>query len=215
MNYLAYFDDEASQEEERRVMGFYTSFLKRHMYVRGAGKRLLSKNVAFTPMIKALNRAFPDCRIVGTVRNPLKAIPSHISSMTAGAKIFDNDPKGYEFRDQLVDLQRYFYRHIMGTLPALPERRYMILTMEEMEKNIAPTVKRIYDRFGMEPGTAFIQRLEEEQARAMLFKSAHRYNLESFNISPDTIKEAFSDVFRRFGYDEDNPDGRTGADYAP
>jgi hypothetical protein len=201
LGHLAYFDDRATEREKERVMSFYKSCLQRHLYVWGTGRRLLSKNVAFAPMVESLKRVFPDCRIVGTVRNPLYAVPSHISSMTAGEEIFDNDPRGNAFRDELVALQRYSYTHIAQILPQWAEDRQTIVRMEDMKDRLYLVVESLYTRFGYKMSRDFKAYLKEEDRRQKSFVSGHKYDLKTYDLSEDVICHRFRDVFHRYGYD--------------
>ncbi|MFO7751583.1 MAG: sulfotransferase [Desulfobacteraceae bacterium] len=200
LGYLAFFDDKANEKEKDRIMAFYRSCLQRHLYVRKSGKTFFSKNVAFSPMIGSLIGHFPDCRIIGTVRNPMDAVPSHISSMMAGAEVFDNDTGGEEFRDQLMEIQRYAYARIHDRLSRLPESRHMIVKMEDLQATLQQVVHSIYERFGfrMSPGfKALIHSLDERQRR---YKSGHSYDPASFGLTAEMIYNRFSDVFERFSY---------------
>ncbi|MCF8044215.1 MAG: sulfotransferase [Desulfarculaceae bacterium] len=200
LGYLAFFDDAANEKDKDRIMTFYRSCLQRHLYVRGTGKTFFSKNVAFSPMIGSLVRHFPDCRIIGTVRNPMDAVPSHISSMTAGAEVFDNDTGGEEFRDQLMEIQGYAYAHIPDRLSRLPESRHMIVKMEDLQETLQQVVHSIYEQFGfrMSPAfKAFIQSRDERQRR---YKSGHKYDLASCGLTAEMIYNRFSHAFERFSY---------------
>ncbi|HMA86139.1 MAG TPA: sulfotransferase [Desulfosalsimonadaceae bacterium] len=201
LGYLAFFDDEASAADKERIMAFYKSCLKRHLYVRGTDKILFSKNVSFSPMIEALNKTFPDSRIIGTVRNPLAAIPSHISSMMAGAEIFDNDTRGYEFRDQMIAVQRYAYTHLKERLPVLPEDRQMIVRMEDLKDRLESVVRSIYDRLGYAMPPAFEAYIRNQDERQKKYQSGHKYDMSAYELTDTMIYEQFSDVFDEFGYE--------------
>lgn len=198
---LAFFDDQMPAADKNRIMSFYKTCLQRHLYVRGSGKILLSKNVSFSPMIEALNRTFPDSRIIGTVRNPLDAIPSHISSMMAGAEIFDNDIRGHEFRDQMIDVQRYAYTHMMEILPDLPADRQMIVRMEDLQTKLGSVVRTVYERLGYEMSPAFEAYIQNQDRREKRYKSGHKYDLSAYGLTEAKIYHQFFDVFEKFGYD--------------
>lgn len=200
MGHLAFFDDATPSKTKAIIMGFYKSCLQRHLYVWGTEKRLLSKNVAFGPMVASLNDTFPDCKILCNVRNPLKSIPSHISSMMAGAEIFDNDPRGHEYRDQMIDVQRYAFSHLSEFLPGLPENRHAFLRMEDLKNDVQGEIKRIYDCFGYEMSDAFEAYLMKEKRKERNYSSGHRYSLASFDLNPEKIAEMFSDMLEKFGY---------------
>ncbi|ETR72859.1 MAG: hypothetical protein OMM_07293, partial [Candidatus Magnetoglobus multicellularis str. Araruama] len=179
--HLAYFDDKMPEKDKDRIMKFYSASLKRHLYIKGADKRILSKNPSFTPMIQTLNKTFPDCKIIGCVRNPLQVIPSLVSSMMTGVELFDNDPKAYEFRDQLMNMLVYFYTHLHEILPGLPSDRHDFVTMEYLKENVQQTVEDLYHRFGFDISPAFHDYLTKETHQAQKYKSQHRYSLDQFD----------------------------------
>lgn len=200
LGYLAFFDDEAGEADKKRIMTFYRACLRRHLYVHGADKIFLSKNVSFGPMVATLSRYFPDSRLIGTVRDPLSAVPSHISSMMEGAALFDNDVQGDTFRDQLIAVQRYAYTHLADILPGLPEERRIIVRMEDLKNGLEAQIKEIYDRFGYRMGTDFAAYLRQEGRRQKRYKSGHYYNPADYGLSDNDIAERFHDVYQRFGY---------------
>ena len=198
---LGYFDDKTSKAEKKWIMAFYRSCLQRHLFVRGRNKRLLSKNPAFSPMITTLKGTFPDCKVICAIRNPLSAAPSLISSMMEGAKIFDNDTQGFGFRDQLLTMLSYFYDHLITELSNWQEDQFCFVTTEELQKDLHPTVEKIYDRFTYQRTQKFENSLQQEHKRSQAYKSRHHYSLQQFGIDPESLIRRYSGIFDRFGFD--------------
>lgn len=205
---LAFFDDRICESDKDRIMSFYKSCLKRHLYVKGTDRVFLSKNVAFTPMINELKKTFPDSRIIATVRNPINAVASHVSSMMTGAAVFDNDTRGNEFRDQMIEVQRYAYTHILETLPYFSQNSSMIVCMEDLQNNLASTIKDLYDRLGFQMTATFEAYIQAQDDRQKNYKSSHRYDLAKYGLSEEALYEKFSDVFEKLGYPR--PGGKKG-----
>jgi hypothetical protein len=200
LGHLAFFDDQTPETDKERIMAFYKSCLQRHLYVRGTDKVLLSKNVSFGPMIGALNRTFPDCKIIGTVRNPLFAIPSHISSMMEGASFFDNDIQGNTFRNQMMEIQRYAYTHLVEALPRLPEHRQLMVKMEDLQNDLYNLISSMYVQFNYTMTSTYRTYLLDQDRKQKSYKSAHTYDLASYNLSKQDILNVFADVCHQFGY---------------
>jgi hypothetical protein len=200
LNHLAFFDAATPQRDKERIMAFYKTCLQRHLYVHGAGKQLLSKNVSFSPMIETLAYTFPDCRFIGTVRHPVRAIPSHISSMKAGATLFGNDVGDPLFRDQMIDLQRYAYTRLITILPRISANRQMVVRMEDLVGDLYSVVRGIYDRFGFDMTPAYEVFLRREDRRQKTYQSGHTYDLASFDLSHQEIFNRFVDIYQRFHY---------------
>jgi len=200
LGYLAYFDDTAKKNDKERIMAFYKTILQRHLYVKGTDRILLSKNVSFGPLIQALDQTFPDSNIVGMVRHPLNAVPSHISSMMEGAAIFDNDIQGHVLRDQLIDIQRYAYSHLTEVLPRMPEQRHQIIKMEDLQSRLSEVIRGLYQTFGYEMNGDFEDYINKQEARQKTYKSGHRYDLAAYDLKEIDIYKRFSDMYERFNY---------------
>jgi hypothetical protein len=201
---LAYFDQRVPVRERRAVMAFYRSCLQRHLYVHGPEKRLLSKNPAFSPMIESLGAAFPDCRIVCTLRNPIEAIPSHLSSMAAGARIFNNGASG-EFQQRLMDMMKHFYRHLTRNLPQWPENRRVLVCLESLKRNLHPIVADIYRRFDLNLSPEFETILQREHRSSLDYRSTHAYSLPQFHLQIEDIVSGIEEVFEQFQFDSTPP----------
>ena len=199
MGDLAFFDDRVPEADKERIMDFYKSCLKRHLYVKGTERLFLSKNVAFSPMIKALKKTFPDSRIIATVRNPINAVASHISSMMAGAAVFDNDTRGDEFRDQMIAVQRYAYTHILET-PGYYKEDPVLVCMEDLQNNLLTTISSLYKRLGFQMTPEFEAYIRAQDNRQKNYISTHHYDPASYGLSETRIYKDFSDIFERFSY---------------
>lgn len=212
LGHLAFFDDQTPEPDKERIMGFYKTCLQRHLYVRGTEKILLSKNVSFGPMVDTLSRVFPDCRVIGTVRDPLRAVPSHLSSMLEGAAFFDNDTRGDRFRNQMIDVQRYAYTHLSEVLPRLPRERHRIIRMEDLRADLEKEVTAVYQRFHITMTSGFRDRLRRQTRKQKVYRSRHRYDPAWYNLSEGDIVQQFSDVYHRFGYKPPDRIGPSGED---
>ena len=78
---LARFDRDVGPAERRALLSYYRRAIQRHLYVFGDDKTFLSKNASFAGMTQSLLDEFPDARIIATVRDPLKVVPSQLSSL--------------------------------------------------------------------------------------------------------------------------------------
>ena len=197
---LAYFDEQVPEAERRRIMAFYKSCLKRHLYVRGQNKTLLSKNPSFTPAIGALRETFPGCKVICNLRNPLEAIPSLLSSIRGGTSLFYGKKHADVLRDRFLDISNHYYRHATSLLPTWPLNQHAFVTMESLQDDVRAVVETIYDRFGYTLSPAYAQLLEQEYQRSQGYRSTHHYSLEQFGIEPSSVVEGLSDVFERFGF---------------
>lgn len=199
---LAHFDDAVPEKDRRRIMAFYRACIQKHLYVAGPEKQYLSKNPSFTPMVQSLRATFPGCVMIGCLRTPRKVMPSLLSSMTAGAAVFDNDPQGEAYRNRLVAMLKHYYRHLARHLPELPDHRHAFVVMNELAAAPAGTVKGLYERFGFPVTGAYAERLAEEEARNRTYSSSHKYSLEQFGLTVEEVEAGLDFLFERFNFEK-------------
>jgi hypothetical protein len=200
---LSRFDEAVSERERDRVMAFHYAIFQRHLYIHGENRRILSKNPSFSSLIQALDRTYPDCRIICCLRNPLRAVPSLVSSMTTGADILHNGAGEPAFQKRLTEMALFYYRHLTGHLPQMPEGRHAFLTMEALKADSDGQVRGIYQRLGypLSPGFASVLKQESRQARRHV--SRHRYSLDQFGIPPERLTTELGAVFETFSFQKD------------
>ena len=206
--------DELPEAERAPVMRFYRAALQRHLHVVGPEKQLLSKNPSFTPFIRSLLETFPDCRILCCVRNPLEVVPSLLSSVGTGAKVFGYDVAEPGVRDRFVDMLAFFASHSVTNLDQLPESRQAFVPLKDIKGDMEGFVLELYRRFGWEAGREFKERLGEDSQRSKEYKSRHTYSLEDYGLTPDEIRERFSTFNSRFQFWE-SPTASPDAPAAP
>lgn len=180
--------------ERRRLMAFYRGIVQRHLFVRGPHKRLLSKNPSFTPMIRTLAEAFPDARFIGCLRDPLEAIPSHLSAVCEGTRSFGIDIQGTPLQRRFSEMMIDYYRHLTTCLPPLGPGRAAIVRLNELHAALGSTVERVYAQFGLTIGPAFARALAEQQRRSRGYRSSHRYTLEQFGLDRESLAARLTDV---------------------
>lgn len=197
------FDTDLPEYDREKVMRYYKRFIQRHLYVRGKDKQYLSKNPSFTSMVVSLRETFPDCRIIGCVRTPYQTVPSLLNSMGEGTKIFDVDVQGHTYRDHIVDMLKFYYRHLVDRLPEMPGNRHAFSVMEELTAHPKGMVCDFYERFGWHVDEAFAASLQADEDRAKGYKSKHQYSLEQFGLSPGELQRDLDFVFERFNLDRE------------
>ena len=200
------FDTDLPIAMQDRVMALYKACVQRHLYVHGAHKRLVSKNPQFSGKIAALNRTFPDCKIVCNVRRPYEAVPSLLSLLSFFWTQFGNDSRGWLLRDMLVEMAHYQYRHPIECMSDWPENRHAFLRYDDLTRDAKAAVLGLYERLEIALTPAFDAFLEAETHRARGHRSRHAYSLEQYGLSAEEILEQFRDIFDRFDFST-APDG--------
>lgn len=192
--------DELPETERRSIMAFYRSALQRHLYVVGSEKRLLSKNPSFTPFIRSIRESFPDGRVLCCVRDPLRVVPSQLSSIQVGANLFGYDVAEPRIRDRFVAMLAHYGNHALATLGETPDDRHAFVPLAELKKDVEGFVLQLYDRFGWDPDPEFRERLAQEAKRGREYRSHHSYSLEEFGLSYGDIQRRFSKFNEYFGF---------------
>lgn len=75
-------------KRRKELLGFYRSCLQRHKLIFGKDRPLLIKNAAFATWIEPLLDLEPDLRVIICIREPVRALASQVSSISAGMELF-------------------------------------------------------------------------------------------------------------------------------
>ena len=185
---LADFDRNIPEDQRRLIMKFYRGILQRHLYFRGNEKILLSKNPSFSSMIGSLRETFPDCRIIGCVRDPLQTVPSLLNSMKDGGKVFGNRYQPENFQEPFLAMLSGYYEQIFRSADVgeIQISNYRVLTT-------TPDVllADIYDAFALNMEPEFEHELKRQAEKSRKYKSGHRYSLEDFELTEDEVSSRF------------------------
>ncbi len=200
---LARFDELPTTEREP-VIAFYKAAVRRHLFVAGSGRQLLSKNPSFTPFLRSLMEAFPDGRVLCCVRDPLEVVPSLLSSVRTGAELFGYDVAEPRIRDRFVGMLEFFARHALSTLEEAPTDRHAFVPLKEMRKDVKGFVLQVYEHFGWEASPVFREKLTDDAHRGKQYKSRHSYSLEEFGLEEEETRSRFPELNARFGFGEDS-----------
>jgi hypothetical protein len=190
------FDADLDPSERNRLLDFYESCLKRHLYVQGAGKRLLSKNAAFAPLAQSLAQRFPDARFIVSLRDPLETVPSQLSSIGPGLAFFGVPADSEPVRQRLTAQLAFYYENLAQLREQLPDAQHAALGMQDLRGGLGRTLKAVYERFGLPVSADFEQVLEHEDGQARSYKSSHHYSLEQFGLTPARVAERFAAAYR-------------------
>lgn len=197
----AYFDKQVPLLERHKIMRFYRSCLRRHLFARHSDKKFLSKNPTFSPKVDSLYEFFPDAKIIYLVRNPLDTIPSIISWMSYQWKQFSDPVENYLFKDYMLELAREWYEYPLERFSKAPPDSYAIIRYEDLVQNPKQIIAGIYEKFGFDLAPEFEKTLDEAGQRETSYKSGHKYSLRKMGLTRKGILKTFAFVFKRFGFD--------------
>lgn len=190
------FDQALSKPERTRLLDFYEACLKRHLYVHGPGKRLLSKNAAFASWALSLAERFPDARFLVSLRDPIETVPSQLSSIGDGLAFFGVPADSPSVRHRLTEQLAFYYDNLEALRQRVPPERHCALGMDALREGLSPAIRALYRQFGLELSTEAAERLEAEASSARRYRSTHRYSLEQFGLSRDSLAAQFAAAYR-------------------
>ncbi len=190
------FDADLNPTERERLLDFYESCLKRHLYVHGAERRLLSKNAAFAPLAQSLAQRFADARFIVSLRDPLETVPSQLSSIGSGLAFFGVPADSEPVRQRLTAQLAFYYENLDRLREQIPASRHAALGMNDLRGGLGSTLRAVYERFGLPLSPDFEQVLEREDSRARRYKSSHHYSLEQFGLTSATVLARFAAAYR-------------------
>ncbi|MCK4800699.1 MAG: sulfotransferase, partial [Anaerolineales bacterium] len=167
----------------------------------GADKHYLSKSPNFSPMIDTLNTRFPDSKFIYLIRNPLQAVPSHISLKEREWQMLGSPLEEYACRDFILDASEHWYNYPLQRLKEFPQERSIIVRFDDLITNAEKTVRGIYDRFGLTVSPKYQDILHQETDRARNHQSKHEYSLAEMGITKEEMLERFKSVITEFNYD--------------
>jgi hypothetical protein len=182
------FDRDMPEPTRSRLLAFYRGCLQRHLYVHGPDKRLLSKNAAFAPLAGSLRTLFPDARFLVCLREPAQTLPSQLSSLDAGMRVFEVLQVLPDFPARMARQLGYYYRNLGDALGDLAESRCAWVTMDAMGADLVGCVVAAYRQLGLPLSDPFSLRLDRAAEQARGYRSGHGYRLDGLGLTPATIE---------------------------
>ncbi len=196
-----YYDHKISQKEKDRNMSYYESCIQRHYYFHGQPERsYLSKNPNFSPAIDTLLEKFPDAKFIYLIRDPLQAVPSHISLKEREWQMLGSPLKEYACAGFIIKSSEHWYNYPLKRLRELPEDQAIIVKFDDLVQDAEKTISSIYQQFGFSVTDEFNSQLELEAKQARKHQSQHFYSLSEMGISRQEMADRFGSVIEEFNF---------------
>ncbi len=198
--HLARLDRDASADQKKHLTGIYRQLIQRHLYVHGSDKTLLSKNPSFTPWLHSLAEEFPDARFIACIRTPHEAVPSQVSSILIGARLFSGKPDLCWWRQGLTGTLAHYYEVLMDCHRHLPQNRFVVVPMEDLTGAPMATIDEIYHTFLWPVSDSYRDWLSKKNEKAKYYRSRHQYAGDALGISFEEISKRFDKAIRYFNF---------------
>lgn len=196
-----YYDQKISQKDKIRNMSYYESCIQRHYHSHGRPKKnYLSKNPNFSPAIDTLLEKFPDAKFIYLIRDPMEAVPSHISLKEREWQMLGSPLKKYACADFIIKSSEHWYNYPLQRLKDLPEGQAIIVKFDDLVQDAEKTILRIYKQFGFSVTKEFNSLLHHEAKQARNHQSQHLYSLSEMGISRQEMTDRFGSVIDEFDF---------------
>jgi hypothetical protein len=189
------FDRDMPEAERRQLLRFYADALRRHLYVHGPDKCLLSKNAAFASMANSLAEHFPDARFLVCLRDPLETVPSQLSSIRSGLEFFGVPADSAPIRERFLDQLAFYYDNLRTLSESVAPERTVTKTLPQLKADLAEAVRDAYDKLELLLTPTFAATLTEATAPARAYRSTHRYDLAELGLDADAITQRFARAY--------------------
>jgi len=189
---LGFFDCRVSGKTQASMLRFYYRCVQRHLYFHGPQRRFLSKNPSFTPMLRALQRRFPDARFLACHRHPSVVVPSQLSALKPALAVFARGRLDTDLRERMLSLLHHYYR----CLEQVKEwDSVILLPLEQLPRLLAEQLPALY-AFVQAPLTEPVLTDLKAQGQAQSARpSQHRYRLTDFGLTRTRLEREFADVW--------------------
>jgi omega-hydroxy-beta-dihydromenaquinone-9 sulfotransferase len=180
----------------RRWKRALKQFLKRVIYK--TGKRLVLKSPPHTARIKTLKEMFPKAIFIHIIRDPYVVFPSTVNLWkmlytTHGLQT----PTFAGLEEHVLQTFTRMYDRLEEGKKLLGPEQFYELRYEDLVKDHAGEIKKIYDHFHLAGFEQCLPRLQEYLA------SVKGYETNKFQLSDEQralVTARWGDVIRRYGY---------------
>jgi hypothetical protein len=128
-------------------------------------------------------------------------VPSYVSLKENEWRLLGDPKKAYSSREYILDMARHWYTYPLERLDQASQDSYIVVNLNHLVNDARATVRKIYDRFGLEISPEFDEILRQATERARNHESRHVYSLQEMGLTYDQIVTTYRDVFERFGFD--------------
>ena len=176
---------EMPEAERNRLMQFYQRLLRRHLYAH-PGKRLLSKNAAFTTWGPALQSTFPGAKFLVCLREPVSALSSQLSALAPARRAFGTDPDGSATAACFSEIYAGGYAALAKFVTSCPPDQTALIAQADLKAAPAPTVQAALEQLDLGRSGPLRQTLAGVQPAP---PSAHQHSPGDFPINARQIRD--------------------------
>jgi omega-hydroxy-beta-dihydromenaquinone-9 sulfotransferase len=185
------------ESRRRRWQRTLMQFMKQVTYK--TGKRLVLKSPPHTARIAVLKEMFPDALFLHIVRDPYVVYPSTVNLWRTLYETHGfQKPTFVGLEEHVLETYVRMYERLEEGKKLLAPERFHELRYEDLVKDPATELRKVYDRFGLGGFDRFQPRLEA------YLSTIKGYETNRYRLSDDEralIRRRWGDVIHRYGYD--------------
>jgi hypothetical protein len=193
----AYYDLRIPKKKRIRDFTYHKNVLHRHLSLQ-PDKRYVSKNPDFSPTVDTLLEIYPDAKFLNLVRPAEHMIPSTLNLWASNWKAYGSPREKYPLKDVLKEHTKHWYRYPHECLSKLPPDRYRVVDFNNLTQNPKEEIESIYNQFGFDLSTEFLNILAAEAISAKRYSGNNRYPLNEMDIDGEDIKKEYAQVLQDY-----------------
>lgn len=181
--------------ERDRIAAFYRAILQKHLYVYGREKTLLSKNASFAGFARTLKETCPDGKFLVCVRDPIKVVPSQLSSLEGGFALLGSQCDAPAFNSRMSDLLLGHYLNLIAEFGEVTSSNHAWVRQADLKARLEETITSVYERMDLPMSAAFAYSLGHNDHSSRKHVSGHAYTLADFGLTEADIHRRFAEVY--------------------
>lgn len=195
---LVRFTEQVPAERQRRLLDAYHGLIVRHLKFRGVDKRYVAKNASFVSWLPALRERYPDGTFLALTRDLSEAVPSQLSSIAGGLRLFGNDPRDPRLVDRFVELMAWNLAtleasgELAGRDQEEAEGRLFVWEYEDFLQNRLLLTRALLTSAGLAQSNTRVPQLEAACTASRRYRSNHRYCLVEWGLSESQLSVALA-----------------------
>lgn len=166
-------------------------------------KRLVLKSPPHTARIKILQEMFPGALFLHIVRDPYVVFPSTVHLWKSLYRTHGFQKPTFEgLEERVFSTFRHLYEKLEEGKKVLEPEQFFEVRYEELVKDPVTAMRSIYEHFGLGGWEAMRPRLEAFLGTLKGYET-NKYELTAEQRTE--IRQRWSDVLRRYGYEAEEP----------
>ena len=192
-------DTDLKPEERQELMFYYRACLQKHLLVRGRDRTMLVKNPTFSGMVSSLRDQFPEARFLCCLRDPVETVPSQLSSLQDGLRLFRRNLSEDRLQQRLIELLAFYYDHLLEQLPPHTPEVFW-LSLPDARADLAGTLAQAYHQLGYPLRPGFIATLKQQVTACRSYQSGHGYALVQYGLTRSTLQNEFASIYAAYDF---------------